>query len=167
MNELIEEIGGDNKVIRTVVLCALGAISVPFWVGAVMLAWKALEASGPALAKAHLCQATVFTLGLALGLASCGLALSSASERTRNLGIAGTLLGSSFIILSIVMAWTVKRATTGQPISPLPFTLPSLLVFAALMSTSKTLKFSEKSEDDGEFEQCAANEPQPLPLSPP
>lgn len=147
-------------------LIAAALLSIPFWIGAVVLSWDAahLPEKAGSLARARCWQSSVFAFGLACGITGSAVALCLRSSRARALGVAGTLLGFAGVSLSLIMGWYIDRAGAARSVSLLPFAVPSVLVFAALMVLLNSVKFADDSSA-GETEH--ANSQQPPPRSPP
>ena len=145
----------------------VGAISAPFWAAAVKLGWDALNlpAKSGRIAWVQLWEASVFSLGLAVGLVGAALALGAVRRRCRSLGLSLVLMGTACIAFAFVMGACLEGQAIGAQAHVLPFAIPALLLFVALAALLDSLRTVEKTIGD-------TQEPEPiseqqLPLSRP
>lgn len=110
-----------------------------------------------ATARAGLCQGAMFSLGLAVGLTGAAMVMTGRSDRSRALATAGVLMGFALVSLALTMSWYVTRATAARPISPLPFSAPSAMVFGALFAASSAFRGPGQAEEEDESAAATTN----------
>ena len=107
-----------QRMVRLLVLLVVLACGTVLFLAAVQADWW---------------RAANFTLGLAIGAAGSALAVFGRSERARNLGTAGALMGIAFVVAGFVAAWFLKKAAMSLGLSMLPLLAPMPAAFASLV----------------------------------
>lgn len=122
--------------------------SLPFWAGAgaaINGAFSIPDSRG-IIAKANICEAAVFLLGMAVGISSAGIALGSVKRRHREYGAAGVIMGISLIFLARTMSWSLDQSSIGANMA-LPFLIPTILAFISLMLFVSAMRIDEKPKE--------------------
>lgn len=143
----------------------IAAISIPFWAAAARFGWEAvhLPAKSGKIAWIRMWEASVFSLGLAVGLLGAAMALRAARRRYRLMGLSLVILAAGCIAFAFVMASYFEDWAIGAQTQELPFVIPALLLLFSLATLLDALKTAEKPADQPPE---PTSEPQ-LPLSRP
>jgi len=141
-------------------------LSAPFWAAAAKLGWDALhlpEQSGR-IAWIQLWEASVFSLGLAVGLAGSALALGTIRQRYRGLGLSLVLLGTAAVTFAFVRASYLEERAMCAHEHVLPFVIPAFLLALSLATLLESLRTIEKPAVETEEPEPTSGRQLPLSL---